>query len=208
MASASGSNSMVGYLIDNPLYVSGLPQGGADNYQMPTSSGEREDREREEHQQLVESNESQLHGCEEAMFSQMQSLAVSTSSDHQSSQTEKPRPLLPRPLPDRVVFNQTRSGNPFSFTIQPSQRPEQLDWDHESGYEVTNDSTLTEEGGSQQYLGPSHNPAEVHAFFQLRAGELVGLADPQTLDALPEKELFRLISAALRSFQTRRSVFG
>ena len=205
MSSTSCSNSFVGYLIDNPLYVSGLAQIGADS--MPTSSAERESREREEQQGVVESKENQLPECEESMFSQMQSLAVSTYTDQQSLQTEKPRPLLARPLPDRVVFNHAASGNPFSFTLQPSQRPEEPDWDQESVYEEAIDATLTEDGGSQQYLGPSHNPADVHAFFQLRAGELLGLADPQTLDAIPEKEMFGLISAAMKSLHRRRSVF-
>ena len=82
MSSASGSNSFVGYLIDNPLYVSGLAQIGAEA--IPTSSAERESRERQEQQGVGEPNENQLRGCEESMFSQMQSLAVSTYTDQSS----------------------------------------------------------------------------------------------------------------------------
>ncbi len=66
---------------------------------------------------------------------------------------------------------------------------------------------LTDESTGVEYVGPGHNPAEINAFFQMRAGELVGLADPQTLDALPEQELFGLISAAMARLRRRRSVF-
>ena len=85
MSSASGSNSFVGYLIDNPLYASNFAEIGAEA--MPTSSAERESREREEQQSVVGPKENQLHVCEDSMFSQMQSLAVSTYTDQQPYKT-------------------------------------------------------------------------------------------------------------------------
>ena len=139
---------------------------------------------------------------EEAMLSQMQALAVAPQVADQSNQSSIPRPLLARPPPERVVFNQPGGQCPFAFALQEADGAEGMDWEQETIYEEPCSTTLRE-----QYVGPSHNPAEINAFFQLRAGELVGLADPQTLDALPEQDLFALISAAMMSLRRWRSVF-
>ena len=198
MEPISGNCSIDGILFANPLYVSGLSETGADTYQLPTSSQEREDRERDSLQQ----RHHELGVCEETMSDQMQALAVSTHVGAQPNQSNIPRQLLPRPTSETVVFNQPGAGNPFAFAIQQAEGAEATDWDQETIYEEPNSTTLRE-----QYVGPSHNPAEINAFFQVRAGELVGLADPQTLDAVPEQDLFALISAALMSLRRRRSVF-
>jgi len=198
MEPISGNCSIDGILFANPLYVSGLSETGAETYQLPTSSNEREDRERDD----LQKRHHELGVCEEAMSDQMQALAVSTHVGDQANQLNIPRPPLARPTLETVVFNQPGTGNPLAFAIQQAQGAEVTDWDQETIYEDPNSTTLRE-----QYVGPSHNPAEINAFFQLRAVELVGLADPQTLDAVPEQEIFALISAALTSLRRRRSVF-
>jgi len=202
MESVSVNGSIDGILFDNPLYVSGLSQNGVETYQLPTSSKEREDRDREDNQKRQLKMQQELGVCEEAMMSQMQALAVAPQVADQSNHSSIPRPLLARPPPERVVFNQPGGQCPFAFALQQADGAEGTDWEQETIYEEPCSTTLRE-----QYVGPSHNPAEINAFFQLRAGELVGLADPQTLDALPEQDLFALISAAMMSLRRRRSVF-
>jgi len=198
METISGVCSNNGILFDNPLYVSGLSETGAETYQLPTSSNERENRERED----LQKRHHELGVCEVAMSDQMQALAVSTHVGDLANQSNIPRAMLVRPTSETAVFNQPGAGNPFAFAIQQAEGAEATDWDQETIYEEPNSTTLRE-----QYVGPSHNPAEINAFFQLRAGELVGLVDPQTLDAVPEQDLFALISAALTSLRRRRSVF-
>ena len=199
MESVSGNDSNDGILFDNPLYVSYLSQNRVETYQLPTSTNEREDREGEAEE---EKRKEEIDANEAAMFSQMQALAVSTQVGDQSNQTTIPRPLCERPSAESVVFNQVGAQNPFTFAIQQSLGAEATDWDQETIYQEPNSTMLRE-----HYVGPSHNPAEINAFFQLRAGELMGLVDPQTLDAVPEQDLFSLISAALISLRRRRSVF-
>jgi len=209
MANVSNENSFSGYLIDNPLYFSGLDDNGADTYQLPTSSNEREDRDREENlaKQMRLPKGIQSNAQEDGILEKMQTLEVSAQGDVQSNSSVPARPLLLRPSPERVLFNPVGSANPLSFAIQAAQSLEGTDWDQESIYEEPNEVQLTDESTGVEYVGPGHNPAEINAFFQLRAGELLGLADPQTLDALPEQELFALISAAMASLRRRRSVF-
>ena len=209
MANVSNENSLSGYLIDNPLYFTSLGENGVDTYQLPASSNEREDRDREEDlsKQLRLPNGIRSNGEEEGLLEKMQTLDVSAHGDVQSNSSVQARPILLRPSPERVLFNHVGAANPLSFAIQAAQSLEGTDWDDESIYEEANALQLTDESTGVEYVGPSHNPAEINAFFQLRAGELVGLADPQTLDDLPEQELFALISGAMASLRRRRSVF-
>jgi len=204
MANFSNENTFSGYLLDNPLYFTGLDVDGVDTYHLPTSSNERDDRDRaeEEANQMALSHGVQSNVQEEAILTKMQTLEVS----EQSNSSVPARPLLLRPQPERVVFNQVDSLNPFSFAIQAGQSLEGTDWDQESIYDEPNPLPLTDELSHSEYVGPSHNPAEINSYFQVRAGELVGLADPQTIDAIPEQELFALISAAMSSLRRRRSV--
>ena len=209
MENVSNENTFSGYLIDNPLYFTGIDDKGVDTYQLPTSSNEREDRDREEElaKQLRLPKVIQSNAQEEGILEKMQTLEVSADGEAQSKSSVPARPLLLRPSSERVVFNQTGSSTPFAFTTQAGQSLEGTDWDQESVYEEPNELPLTDESARVEYVGPCHNPAEINAFFQLRAGELLGLADPQTLDALPEQELFALISVAMASLRRRRSVF-
>ena len=205
MANFSKENTLSGYLIDNPLYFTDLDANGVDTYQLPTSSNEREDRDRDEEQakQMGFSHGFQSNVLEEGILSKMQTLEVSA----QSNSSVQVRPLLQRPPPERVGFNQDALANPFSFAIQAGRSLEGTDWDQESIYDEANPLALTDELSRAEYVGPSHNPAEINSYFQVRAGELVGLADPQTIDAIPEQELFALLSAAMASLRSRRSVF-
>ncbi len=70
MANFSNENTFSGYLLDNPLYFSGLDVDGVDTYQLPTSSNEREDRERGEEQakQMAFSNGVQSNVQEESIL--------------------------------------------------------------------------------------------------------------------------------------------
>ncbi len=205
----ANENSFCGYLHDNPLYVSGLGEEGADTYQLPTSSNEREDRERDQDQATQQRlwQGVQRNNHDDGMLVKMQTLEVSGHGDVQSKANLKQRPLLARPQPERVVFSQPGSANAFSFELQKGPGLEGTDWDQESIYAEPNAVPLRDESETPDYVGPSHNPADINAFFQRRAGELVGLVDPQTLDAIPEQELFALISAGMMSLRRRRSVF-
>ena len=70
MENVSKENSFSGYLIDNPLYVTSFGENGADTYQLPTSTNEREDRDREEEleKQLRLPNGIQSNGEEEGIL--------------------------------------------------------------------------------------------------------------------------------------------
>ena len=119
MANSSNENTFSGYLIDNPLYFTRLDANGLDTLQLPTSSNEREDRDREEEEakQMALSLGFQSNLQDDAILSKMQTLEVSA----ESNSSVPARPLLLRPPPDRVVFNQDLSSTPFSFAIQAGQ---------------------------------------------------------------------------------------
>ena len=53
----------------------------------------------------------------------------------------------------------------------------------------------------EDVTGP--NPAELHAFYVARALHLQELADPLTIDAVPEADLLEIMTRAMQSLRRR-----
>ena len=64
-----------------------------------------------------------------------------------------------------------------------------------SQFGATESATIEEE--------TSPNPAELHAFYLARAQKLQELADPLTIDTVPEVELLEIMTRAMQSLRRR-----
>ena len=114
------------------------------------------------------------------------------------------RALLPRPPAGSVSFKQAGGGQcPLDFTIEESAANE----DEDDGEEVYDELVETpqnhgsESASIEDETGP--NRGELHAFYVARAQQFQELADPLTIDAVPEADLLEIMTRAMQSLRRR-----
>ena len=119
------------------------------------------------------------------------------------------RALLPRPQRAHVCFNQGAGQCPMNFTIEegvsnPEHEQEEEEEEQFDELVETPDNSQfgeIESATFEEETGP--NPAELHAFYLARAQQLQELADPLTLDTVPEAELLEILTRAMQSLRRR-----
>ena len=146
--------------------------------------------------------------CPDQNNSQKTNTFHSTASNSEFAQhvSNSDRPLLPRPPQGNVCFNQGAGQCPMNFTIEegssnPEHEEEEEQFDElvetpqNSQFQGSESETIEEETGP--------NPAELHAFYLARAQQLQELADPLTIDTVPEVELLEIMTRAMQSLRRR-----
>ena len=126
------------------------------------------------------------------------------------------RALLPRPHSGNVCFNRGGGQCPLNFAIEDGVSNEERDADEEEeeeGYEaeeeydelvetpLNSQIRRSDSATLEDVTGP--NPAELHAFYVVRAQQLQELADPLTIAAVPEADLLEIMTRAMQSLRRR-----
>ena len=91
----------------------------------------------------------------------------------------------------------------MDFTIDESAAKEE-EADGEEVYDELVESPLnhgSESASVEDETGP--NPGELHSFYLARARQFQELADPLTIDAVPEADLLEIMTRAMQSLRPR-----
>ena len=117
------------------------------------------------------------------------------------------RALLPRPQPGSVCFNQGGGQCPLNFRIEESIRTEEEEELAEEVYdellETAQSSQIQDSESATLDDQAGRNPGELHAFYVARAQQLQELADPLTIDTVPEGDLLEIMTRAMQSLRRR-----